>query len=249
MELDTNADTRGTGSSQRAVDNGERGLDRGPQVRLVQDSGGLIDTDRLFVTTPPIQNVWASGLHTFRTVPVIWNHALNFIDMNGLIDELSQRRLTSIHRIGIVTHGDSNGVVQFPPDITHLNIRSDRNIRSLIQRFGTLLSPTASIIIYGCLAGRGQEGNTLLIEISNLLPGRTIIGFTTVSAVGPSGNAGDIRDTGLTAYSGGLSVSSISRLPLQNEQSDSAKWARNGAIVRPAPNDDLAFLRQEGRIR
>lgn len=140
-----------------------------------------------------------------------------------------------VNRLGIVAHGDQQGVVQLERNLTASNVSS---FSAELAQLTTFLTTDAQLIFYSCIAGSGDEGTRLLVALSLYLPGRTVIGFTVmgeteasellsgVSAQSP----GAVREAPHGEGSGRRGAEG-----LLGPQSVYAKWARDGRLVRNAP--------------
>jgi hypothetical protein len=122
-------------------------------------------------------NVW-----TAHTSAGLWqsdpstgySHVLSFSSFADLPAALAAQRITSIARLAIVAHGDSPGVVLVGPPLTPTTVPT---FAAPLRSLATRLEPTAKVIFFACIAGRGPEGTALLTFLSRQLPGRRLIGF------------------------------------------------------------------------
>ncbi|MEW8393796.1 MAG: hypothetical protein AB2651_18600 [Candidatus Thiodiazotropha sp.] len=154
-----------------------------------------------------------------------------------------------LSQLAILVHGNIQGLVKIATAKSKIpkseannplyRYMSPYTIDSFEKEIGQLndyLSKNAQIVFYTCLAGAGCEGSILLSKISAWLPGRTIVGFTTIgeSGVGRVSSttgkrAGVVLETGSQSQGG----YDLSKLSLRTPRNPYAKHARGGNIVRP----------------
>ena len=184
-----------------------------------------------------------------------WSHTFRFSSLEHLVDQMSrsrglrERRPTlpfrtmspprpdfreygQVTRLGIVAHGDRDGVVQLNRNLTADSMLS---FATELQELSTYLTPDAKVIFYSCIAAAGSDGDRLLNALSIRLCGRTIIGFTVfgetdaselLSAMSPQ-SPGRVREA-----PHGPGTGRLGREGLLGPWSIYAKWSRNGVIVR-----------------
>ena len=91
----------------------------------------------------------------------------------------------AVTRIGIVAHGDEQGVVKLDTKIT---IDTLDKVNRELQELRLFLTKDGMLEFYSCVAGAGAEGSQLLCAISQRLPGRSIVGFTIMGETDASEN-------------------------------------------------------------
>ncbi|MEM6990259.1 MAG: DUF4347 domain-containing protein [Myxococcota bacterium] len=203
-------------------------------------------TDRRF-------NVWAP--HTDFAVAWSggngWNMLLEpFSGTSDLLSKLRSRRFAEsgwpwaaeldirgrVRKLGIMAHGDP-GEVRVGPVISSEVFARRPQIRAHWQQIGTeFVTPNGMIAFFSCTVAAGREGTDFLKELSNLWPGRTVVGFVSYGYVGGGIGrtmAGNVTDTLRTSRPRDQPVG-FRRL---HHRGPTAKHARNGVIVRwPYPH-------------
>lgn len=108
----------------------------------------------------------------------------------------------SIQRLGIAMHGDEGELQAGGEDnvelVTPDRISSSVQLRTMLTNIGTHLRSNATVLFYSCSAGASEQGSRLLIALSQLWPGRTVVGAITKGYRFGSLTAGDVKDTLLT---------------------------------------------------
>ena len=169
--------------------------------------------------------VWAARLGNWRNDPSSgWSHMISFHALSDLIASLRDEELRGkVSRLGIVAHGDTGGRVEFDSDMTPSTLST---FRRDLNRLRWYLKPNAMMTFYSCVAGQGELGSDLLIGLSRLLPGRTIVAFTVWGCFSPyPGNPGQIQP----------STTPRCATMARNRMSPwdpTTKWAFEGRIVR-----------------
>lgn len=157
-----------------------------------------------------------------------------------------------IVRLAIMAHGDQGGQF-FVEGRDSKNVLTAENIptfRSALLTIGACTKVDATLLLIGCLAGQGERGTRLLVGLSQMWPGRQVVGFTTLGyrhpgamKLGKMCMAPGMRDTDAPAelYSNPRRWDSMwsdfSKLPWASEKSPNAKVARNGLIEHCPPNE------------
>src|SRR5205085_7171855 len=114
-----------------------------------------------------------------------WSHTLQMTGLTGLVESMDKAGLRGVvTQLGIVAHGDQPGVVQLD---RVLMAATSSGFESEFNRLRWYLTRDAMLTFYSCIAGQGERGSRLLIEISRLLPGRTVVGFEVFGLIGPPG--------------------------------------------------------------
>lgn len=172
-----------------------------------------------------MENVWAFYTGSFRpNAGLGWNICFPIKSLENLCEQMKKRDLQySVDKIGIVAHGDMNGVIQLDRQLKPETIAS---FRKELDELTTYLKIGGMLIFFSCMAGRGNEGDKLLCGLSLRLEGRYVIGFTVTGGIGTD-KPGEIFATEYTQD--GVSFKG---LPLLTEQSYDSKWAMEGQIVR-----------------
>jgi hypothetical protein len=182
-----------------------------------------------------------------------WSHTIHFSSLEDLLRQMSGRtelrenaarqgpgtmrvpfpRLGGrVTRLGIVAHGDIDGLVQLDSPLTADTVRSFERV---LQQFPSFLTQDAQVIFFSCIAGAGRDGDRLLNALSTSWPGRTVIGFTVwgeteateaVAQFSPQ-SPGHVREAPHQEGSG-----RPGREGLLGPWNMYAKWSRNGTIVR-----------------
>lgn len=86
--------------------------------------------------------------------------------------------------LGILAHGDAGGTVELGDEV--LTVWTLDSFKSKFDDINAGLRDDATVYIYGCLSGAGQNGSVLLKEISKMLPHKKIVGFNVLVIVKPS---------------------------------------------------------------
>jgi len=211
-----------------------------------------------------MSTVWAAhtgpriGQWRDRAYTTGWSHTFHFSSLRDLLEQMSRRRGLrerprtpafrtmrpptpdlrqhgQVTRLGIVAHGDTQGVVQLDRDLTVSSISS---FDQKLQELCSYLTDNAQVIFYSCNMAFGRAGDALLNALSARLPGRTVIGFTIqgetdanemLSAMSPQ-SPGRVREAPHGTGSG-----RPGREGLLGPWSLYAKWSRDGTIVRRPP--------------
>lgn len=101
-----------------------------------------------------------------------------------------------------------------------------------IAGLGDFIQPGGMLVLFSCIAAAGHDGNALLIGLSQLLPGRTVVAFITYGVL-PSFvaeiAAGNVTDTLRTSHRSEAPGPGFPSMALDRP---SAKHARDGAIIR-----------------
>jgi Domain of unknown function (DUF4347) len=148
----------------------------------------------------------------------------------------------SITSFAVLAHGNVGGRFNIGPDTVDPSTLP-RYVRQFTE-LSRILAPQADIFIFGCASGFEEGGSVLLKELSKLLTGRRVIGFSRFNAVNPKGSR---RESGRICFDPDVwcsdVTSSLEALNAQakgkplfiNPATDSApqaKIAKDGAIVK-----------------
>lgn len=195
------------------------------------------------------ENVWGGGpKFNARWLPANgWTTCINFSSLGNLVEQMKDKKITpgGVDRLGIVAHGDAAGLVQltgkYIPGAKDLTVANRQYYAKDLQKLKSYLAPSGWLIFFSCVAARGRAGDKLLGMLSRVLPGRTIVGFTTFGfvpvhplMVNPLA-AGDVYVAGFDRSS---NPAHYKGKPRQTIWTASAKWAKNGYIIRQ-PADEL----------
>ena len=137
-----------------------------------------------------------------------------------------------VGHLAIVSHGDDWGQVKLDPVLTVGSVSSPF-YRNAFNDLSDYLLVDGMLTFYACVAGKNEPGSRLLVAISKLLRGRTIVGFEVFGVVniafgGPGNDSpGTVRGT-MSLSSDGLPDSEIGTL---HPWCRFAKRARNGRVV------------------
>ncbi len=159
-----------------------------------------------------------------------------------------------IVRLAIMVHGEQSGQLLvngrgYTPILTVDTIKS---FHDDLHNIGLFTREKVSTILFmGCLAGQELQGTRLLKALSQVWPGRRVVGFTTIGYRHPGSMARSteyceepgMRDT--DAWSDLAADppkwdrlwSDFAKLPWASESSRHAKVARNG-VLEVCPSDD-----------
>lgn len=201
----------------------------------------------------PGATVWAhfyNFLGAFKEDPSSgWSHTLKSVhSIDEVVAGLERAGLRrEVAHLALVGHNEAawaglkpQGNVTFDPPIPGSDPVPARGLApehlaarpTPVGEFGKLspyLRQDAWLSLYICNSAAGKEGDELLKAISNVLPGRTIVGFTVFVMVG---NAGDTALPGnACGTTSELDLKSDPQLSPLTPWGKAAKRAQNGAIV------------------
>src|SRR5687768_15247288 len=90
-----------------------------------------------------------------------WSHTIRFSSLRNLLDRMSERGglRGRVRRLGIVAHGDIDGVVQLDRLLTAGTVS---RFASEFNDLRLYLTSDAQLIFYSCIAGGGADGVRLL---------------------------------------------------------------------------------------
>ena len=115
-----------------------------------------------------------------------WGYIFEFSGLKDLVVSMARAGLRGrVAQLGIVAHGDKGGRVVLDRDLTPDRVSSE--FSSELADLGRFLTPDGSLAFYACIAGKGTDGSDLLVNLSNALPGRTIVAFVLYGYIGPGG--------------------------------------------------------------
>lgn len=160
-----------------------------------------------------------------------------------------------IVRLGILAHGDQGGQVAINGK-ANLSVLSPATVAAFhddLHAIGLYTRESgATIIFFGCLAGQSTAGTKLLVELSRVWPGRSVVGFSTTGYRHPGEmkRAGQpcelpgMRDTRARDYieahnmSGpdtgafNLEWTDLKKMPWASESSPHAKVVKDGSVAK-----------------
>jgi hypothetical protein len=87
-----------------------------------------------------------------------------------------------IARLALLAHGDKGGLVAINGDMKEPYLTPDTipQFENHLATIGHYTKQNAIILLQGCIAGQGEAGTELLIRLSRIWPGRTVVGFATM---------------------------------------------------------------------
>lgn len=196
---------------------------------------------------------WVPGNGFDRVLPSAFR---NVTDLSALIARAASRG--SIEKLGLLVHGDE-GVLKTGATgdnlVTPERIVADSLLRAKLTDIRDYLRGNAVVSFYSCSAGASERGSRLLVELSRIWPGRTVIGSITKGYRFGTLTAADFRDTLLTVieqlpgtnhfYVPGQSTRAgrgvfflPPTLPKFLAVASTIKKARNGAIIQMPSGPD-----------
>ncbi|MBI4527156.1 MAG: hypothetical protein HY695_25450 [Deltaproteobacteria bacterium] len=234
-----------------------------------RDVPGVVCSDARLTDRSRTQWPWADRPITTRDQlygQAGWDIGINFLSLHNLAsqlgslsipDELPQAGRTvrrgEIQRLAIHAHGSSgtifiNGQGEGRANLTARTVSS---FHSDLNQIGLMTSNSetnrAVILFVGCLAGGGQSGTDLLLELSRIWPQRKVVAFASLGYA-PGGEmyrSGDactepgMRDTtavfpGEADQTAGQNWGNLTTWPWASETSPRAKVALNQRIIQGA---------------
>jgi hypothetical protein len=154
-----------------------------------------------------------------------------------------------IARLAIMAHGDQPGVVQVSgkgkqPDLTGNTVG---DVEDSLRTIGNHLQGDAIVLFMSCIAGAGTPGTFLLRRLSEIWPGRRVVGFSTTGYIhggeqyrkGEACTEPGVRDTGdryaLVGKNPDLSYAplwkNLQKMPWFSEMSPNAKVVLNSRVL------------------
>lgn len=176
-----------------------------------------------------LAGVWAHRVGAWTSSGPGYQHVF---PIRGLDDLLHRLKLSpglrgQVDRLGIVAHGDRDGVVRLEPTILNAFTVS-RRLTEHFEKLRIYLTPRAFMSFESCIAGAGADGSALLTAVSRQLPGRTIVGYEVFGLIGREGlpnTPGRVQERTNALVDGG-------RRAFLTPSSIFAKWARDGNVIR-----------------
>jgi hypothetical protein len=156
----------------------------------------------------------------------------NFTEIADLNKNLRENDCSGqIDKLVIVSHGDVPGSLMFKPPL-----RGNANaVRSDLIHLRSFLKPGAMVIFIGCIAGALEPGDILFRQISAILAGCDIVSYALQNTVNDwSTGSWQVQRVG-----------GSTKITRDDEWSEAAKWARNGAIVRSAAEETTTIQRTD----
>lgn len=139
---------------------------------------------------------WQSGNGFDRVLPRAFR---NITDLAAMIADAVPAH--SIRRLGLIVHGEEGELRTGATGdnlVTPHRIRHDMALRRALGRIEEHLQPHATVEFYSCSAAASRRGSDLLSALSQLWPGRTIVGAISKGYRFATLTAGDVKDTLLT---------------------------------------------------
>lgn len=148
----------------------------------------------------------------------------------------------SITNFAVLAHGNAGG--RFIVGSDDVNPATLPRYARQFTELSRVLAPQADIFIFGCDSGYEEGGSVLLKELSKLLPGRRVIGFSRFNAVNPKGTRReggsvcfdpDVWCTDVTNSLDAMNAQGKGKPLFVNPATDSApqaKIAKEGAIIK-----------------
>ncbi len=190
-----------------------------------------------------------------------WDLGLNYKGLGDLVAQLTQLKRQKwtpgngstiqqgeIRRLAIHAHGNAGMLHVNGQGGNSLTAKTISSMQSDLVRIGQMTVSDAAnpavILLVGCVAAQGKEGNALLTGLSTLWPNRKVVGFWTLGYVaggemkrgGSDCTESGMRDTD-ALYAGqandhaGKLWKDLNAWPWAGEGSPHAKVAFNGAII------------------
>jgi hypothetical protein len=145
----------------------------------------------------------------------------------------------------------SESTEYFKPTPERLTLQNTSLHYTFFKTLERFLTKNGELIFLSCITGQGYNGADFLKQISSWMPGKTVIGFTTFLYYSPrdSNPAGDVWDLKALNIADAhvrreksnkeFQETKKTTLKLFNINANTAKWAKNGKIVRTASLDNL----------
>jgi Domain of unknown function (DUF4347) len=210
-----------------------------------------------------------------------WDISVSFTDLHDLalkltagvkVDDRPIQR-GEIKRLAICAHGDQGGRLYIKGKKNRETSLSASNVlgyHSDLHTIGLYTREGSTILLMGCLAGQGTDGTALLVALSGVWPGRTVVGFSTIGYRHP----GEMKRRGQPCELPGMrdtdaldallvkrnkwdgQWNDFSALPWASEGSIHAKVVVGGVVQRcppdelctaPAPTKRPAMQKQKAR--
>ena len=179
--------------------------------------------------------LWAvSGIQTpFKNTSEY--KVIGFGGVRDLCASIENESWRDIEELIVVAHGDLGGHVECA--ITPLTMDTIEPQREDLQRLGSYLRKQARVMFLACSCGIGGAGDLLLTRLSSIFAGCDVIGFVVSNKVyGPDPGRGCLH----------VFSDSSTR---NDEWSEQAKWAKDGAVVRPALPEYTGFAERDPTLR
>jgi hypothetical protein len=193
-----------------------------------------------------VSKVWAvmkkrMGEDTGEWVKGSWEQLILFSSLGDLVGQLRKAQIPKLEKLGIVAHGDANGVVQLERDLTAESASSFNSEFSALSGF---MEGNGRLIFFSCVAGGREPGTKLLNILSgSFLRDRYVIGFEVVGYIAPGGlhnsPGGVLADLSPLQSKPNLVQADQTGDKHLTEHSWYSKWSFNGQIIR------LPFFEQD----
>jgi hypothetical protein len=212
---------------------------------------------------PTVWATWSNFLGAYKKNPSSgWSHLICHLhSIEELIAGLEEAGLQKkIAHLALVGHNEApwlglraEGTVTFDPSIPGSEPVPQRGLRpsylppqptpaKTFEKLEPYLLPDAMLSLYVCKSAAGTEGDRLLKDVSLLLPGRTIVGFTVFVVVGGDSGSFDSpgNAAGTTFCEDGKSDPELQPLTPWGK---AAKRARDGEIIH------VPWMEKKGTMR
>jgi hypothetical protein len=231
--------------------NGQGGWDIGVQFANLTDLAAQLE--QLLVTLPRHMcwPSWQSVPHwSCNPVGKVTQLAINAHGTPGRIYTGGQPDYTGGIPDGYEGHMPAEEFFDLRAEHLAISVRNLRSVAGDLLRIRDATEVGSTIFLMGCMAGQGPEGAQLLKMLSQCLPDRRIVAFTTVGLLddnmlrpGQGCTEPGMRDTLHVNESAkgqrpdGKLWNNLNLLPWASETSPGAKIALNGQIIRQPPID------------
>jgi hypothetical protein len=192
--------------------------------------------------------VWAARIGDWKNAPTTgWSHFFKFHNVSELFQpmDVTEPPLTgAVTKLALVAHGDLPGIVKLGPDLTP---DTTKDFKSIFDKLNKFLAPHGRLIFYSCIAGAGDNGTRLLIDLSgSYFPNRHVIGFEVFGRIAPEGYPNQVGVMEASESPERKFTDSVETGPhntFLNEYAWQAKWAFQGRIIKKSKFDQGATVK------
>jgi hypothetical protein len=126
---------------------------------------------------------------------------------------------------GLITVGRERDETNSWQSITLDTDGATTRYKGVLESIGRALHDEATILLFGCRAGAHDMGTNLLVALSNIWPGRRVVGFTKVLTFGPGARVRS-QDIGLLTktQSAGETIPQETDVRLTDTATNGAIW-------------------------
>ena len=184
-----------------------------------------------------------------------WEVGINFGDLHDLATKVAQKQKL-IRKMAINAHGYPGEFYINSKKGTPLkgdNVTAVHNIDLTTVR--QWLTPNATLLLVGCLAGKGLGGTALVEKLSDFLKGRTVVAFSTVGYIGSlqiRNAASRDWDQGVCTEPGARYTDEFINSGSEQEEIDryfkNGKWENLSALPWASENSPHAKLAMNGKV-